>query len=114
MKSVIAGSSFTGWVFAMQATDVKPPATAVLLSRLPQMRVHVEEAGRNPPPVGLDDLRPVGIETRAHRCDLAVLDEHVAGLVPVRRRVEDAPSTDQDSTHNTPPLDGCDRRPASR
>jgi len=52
---VTPGSSFTGLVFGMQATAVKPPATAaavpvghrllVLLPRLAQVHVHVDEAG---------------------------------------------------------------------
>jgi hypothetical protein len=54
MYSVTPALSLIGVVFGMQATAVKPPATAepsrrhrflVLLARLAQMHVHVEQSG---------------------------------------------------------------------
>ena len=54
MNRVTLALSFTGFVFGMQATAVKPPATAaaapggdrllVLVPRLAQVHVHVDEA----------------------------------------------------------------------
>jgi hypothetical protein len=121
MKSVIAGSSFTGWVFAMQATAARDGGAAargdvllVFLPGLSQMGVHVEEAGCDPPALGLDDLGAPGIEARTQRCDHALLDEDIAGLVPVRRRVDDPTVAHEDSAHAWPPLGCSGRRPAKR
>ena len=60
ISCVTPALSFTGFVFGMHATAVKPPATAdghagrhrflVLLARLAQVHVHVDEAGTDDQP----------------------------------------------------------------
>ena len=96
----------TGTVFAMQQTAVKPPAAAaivpgahrllVLLPRLAQVDVDVDEAGRDDEAGGVDDLGVLGHgETLLQPRHLAVLDQHVDEGVEVLARVDDAAAADQ-------------------
>ena len=80
--------SLTGVVFGMQATAVKPPATAdggaaghrflVLLSRLAQVHVHVDEARADDEPLrDFDHRRAVDRQIAADRGDPVAVDQDV-------------------------------------
>ena len=81
------GSSFTGLVLAMQATareaarrrgaPARGDVLLVLLARLAQVRVQVDEARRDPAARGVDALGAGRREVAADRDDAPVLDQHV-------------------------------------
>ena len=95
MQRVTAALSFTGFVFAMHATAVKPPATAargaggdrllVLAARLAQVHVHVDEAGGHPEPRRVDrGARAAALASVVTSTMRAVVDQHVRDRDPDR------------------------------
>ena len=88
MKPTAAWLSVTGSVLGMAQTAVNPPAAAamragrdrldVLLARLAQVHVQVDQPGRDDQAGRVEHLRAVGrAEVAAHRRDLAVREKHV-------------------------------------
>ena len=87
----------------MHATAVKPPATAaadarrhgflVLLPRLAQVHVHVDESGAHDEAGRqVHDLRAVGAQVRADLGDAIAVDQHVEHAVASIGRVDDPPA----------------------
>ena len=98
--------SFTGFVFGMQQTDVKPPAAAarapdldglgVLETRLAKMHVHVDEAGRDDHAGCVEHLgtRRVQIRDPISAID-AILQQHVGDPIVPGRRIDHAAVPDE-------------------
>ena len=88
--------SATGDVFAIAKTAVNPPAAAarvpvsdglaLLVARLSQVRVEVDEAGQRDQPVGIEHRRADGIGVAADPGDDAVLEQDVGALAVAQRR----------------------------
>jgi hypothetical protein len=90
-------------------------ALLVLLARLAQVAVQVDEARRHPAAGRLDHERVVDAQLPADRRDPAVCDQEIADLVALGRRVEHARSAHEDLRHASPPLaDDLGARPANR
>jgi hypothetical protein len=67
----------------------------VLLPRLAQMAVHVDEAGRHPAPLHVEDLGALRLDPPAHLCDAPFVDQDIGGLVAIRGRIENPPSAQE-------------------
>ena len=76
----------------------------VFLTRLPQMHVHVDQAGAHDPALWhLHHLRAVRGERRLDPRDAAILDQHVAGAGHAGRRVDDQASLNEHHRSFHPP-----------
>ena len=74
----------------------------ILLARLPQVHVEVDEAGGHHLPGRVEHVGAVGpAEILAQRLDLAVLQEEVGHLVGVARGIEDPPAADENRPHRS-------------
>ena len=101
--------SFTGSVFGMAQTAVKPPAAAarvpvaiVSLSSRPGSRRCVWRSmkpGHTTRPLASIDLRALRRQLLAQLLDDAVHEQHVERRVETLRRVDDAPALDQQPAH---------------
>ena len=67
----------------------------VLLARLAQVRVQVDEARRDDPPRRLQHGRPRAVDVRPQRRDPAVADQHVERRIDAAARVDHASAADQ-------------------
>jgi hypothetical protein len=100
MNSVTEAWSFTGSVFGMQATAVKPPATAeavpvaigllVFLPGFAQVDVNVDQAGRDHARLRkLDDSRVAHRQVPADARHLPAFNQNVEPSVAARNRIDD-------------------------